>query len=1231
MAAVNALAAAVQQLPANDVLAANAASAATVTQANLLNHIVLPRFISAEAGVDAFAQEMTLLSRLNESVRGSLAWMPANTARLLASFERVHQSTESEDAIHAELNGLRPGATFAMYVRRRNTVFMCHMPARRATDGSVPVVVATFAGQVDAQDVYTSAMDLMVSYLARPLAGLFAFRSSTKRVHFGASTKSGVHLHQLPAECHQFPSFVRDRQYSYPEQVLTVNYSRLLRSREFARQLALLSTDLPIDHHEGSTSDHSYLAHWLLTALADDRTDTTPTAIFPMASKKQRDECIKCDAKQPWFRRSALYTATKLILHHNLLLERGHIVGHLLYKLIMLRFMQHASEPMAEQPAHSMDVDVAAQLMAKLARRLDKLHHQFDRQHRVDATVAQYRDLVCHVEHDVRALIGKLRDKVGEQIDGVQAAAVAAARLSPIAGVELRASAVQRVTRLRKHLEQRQAARANASGAYSLHVKPVKRHYARDQAPEAAAFDTGDTGACFLADCEWFALYVCPVEERLMPTDELAAFAHKYAEHTAAVYQSADKITISRTILTHLKLLAMLDHKVCAAHPMLAEHRPSVDLRWFDQLLLLHRVDMEVAGAVEAYFRGRERAAKHPGLLETQKIADDIFGVRFARHDPDMVALRTELLEDIDGLVEEKRRDWQCERDALELLRAQMNELACLYVVQADGEQAHARHCPRCKLQARIRRAMIKQLECPLPALDTEQWAVIFEFRIPAAVRVLRDALHTFGRCAAPTPSKKKIAGDWHEHPRIGHVAHADAADQCVRLGFSYVQPERMLHVDAAFEQFVLRHARNCVYHADEHAFGEAMSAERLNEVCTLPVEPGSPYAGLQWMVNGTAHTQNQVLARQNECPATLPLAEFRHFGSLRADGSRLQWRQLYAMIECDGLAFEQASVLALCLQTIWEQAAAGEAHAWLRTAHVDGRNGGFVRAMLTAIDRFLDRQRSNWMHPHKLLLAAAIAVRLFELNERKDVVTMNVHVLIKIREIALEWRGRIESVIRTGDHSSSSEERTLRQRLVLAMIAGCITFSVHPGHVFAGDTFRKSDPCVWLQLVITLNNNNALMEADDEADGASSRKSMLDMWLRLVQHVGIRLEPTMRDMSQKHQQLVLDYLHNELVATHASAFKQIYFDPECPQTMVGEVDVDGVRSYVTIDIISGLFLVDGSPIVRLPSEFDAFLLAFFGDRRRKMFGFRLFFVAFRDISRFIANFAATFRLNRYF
>lgn len=164
MAADSQIASVLQQLLLNDKKAT--AELTTQTYENLLNHILLPRFISANAQKELFGQEISLLSRLCETVTAASKWLPTSTVDLIKSFERVHQSNESEETIYDELNKLKPGQTFAMFVRQRNTVFMCHMPTirgkRMAADKLQSVNIATFEGQIDPKDIYSNPMDSMV-------------------------------------------------------------------------------------------------------------------------------------------------------------------------------------------------------------------------------------------------------------------------------------------------------------------------------------------------------------------------------------------------------------------------------------------------------------------------------------------------------------------------------------------------------------------------------------------------------------------------------------------------------------------------------------------------------------------------------------------------------------------------------------------------------------------------------------------------------------------------------------------------------------------------------------------------------------------------------------------------------------------------------------------------------------------------------------------------------------
>lgn len=108
-----------------------------------------------------------------------------------------------------------------------------------------------------------------------------------------------------------------------------------------------------------------YVSQWLMAATSNRCTKVNDE--FPVISKKMRDELIV--AKGLLFRRSGFYTAIKVFLQLGLTIELGEKRGKLLFKLVMLDFMCGACKH------RIVDDDIAVQMLAKMARRMDKIKH----------------------------------------------------------------------------------------------------------------------------------------------------------------------------------------------------------------------------------------------------------------------------------------------------------------------------------------------------------------------------------------------------------------------------------------------------------------------------------------------------------------------------------------------------------------------------------------------------------------------------------------------------------------------------------------------------------------------------------------------------------------------------------------------------------------------------------------------------------------------------------------
>lgn len=249
------------------------------------------------------------------------------------------------------------------------------------------------------------------------------------------------------------------------------------------------------------------------------------------------------------------------------------------------------------------------------------------------------------------------------------------------------------------------------------------------------------------------------------------------------------------------------------------------------------------------------------------------------------------------------------------------------------------------------------------------------------------------------------------------------------------------VHPDQPFSACTLDNQRSCIYYGEKdditlHIPTSIDAQSTLKSGSSLGVEKGSPYEGLQWTF-GITHTQNEVIARQFECPQSLTLGEFKNFGSLRADGHRLQLRKLYAMIETESLAFETLSVQALIMQCLWEMGPVNPNALHWNESHQDFTDPKFALAMIELIDKFIDTQKSNWKHPLKLTITVLIAVRVFEMNDDESVADRIVQLLVKLRDIAFDWIHKVQAAMHETHATEQSDMEKLRSLLVEIAVAG--------------------------------------------------------------------------------------------------------------------------------------------------------------------------------------------------
>lgn len=245
----------------------------------------------------------------------------------------------------------------------------------------------------------------------------------------------------------------------------------MLQSEEFANQLSLLHEELPVEGKQ-----RNYISKWLMTILTDEKTTTASADEFPIIKKKIRDISLG-EHKRDFFRRSNFYFSVKVMLQHNLTMHRGAELGKFVYKIVMLKFLIRMCEPYKHPDCFNFDIDLMSQMIAKMARRIDKLLDNESNTITQDIT-----DFYNNVIREARESIQVIRQKIDAQIQLIQCRDDKMARLLPLNDLDFEADSRQSMPALNEYLRERAEIPAQFDTSNGeLHEVKSYRRYFRDK------------------------------------------------------------------------------------------------------------------------------------------------------------------------------------------------------------------------------------------------------------------------------------------------------------------------------------------------------------------------------------------------------------------------------------------------------------------------------------------------------------------------------------------------------------------------------------------------------------------------------------------------------------------------------------------------------------------------------------------------------------------------------
>lgn len=341
----------------------------------------------------------------------------------------------------------------------------------------------------------------------------------------------------------------------------------MLKSEEFAKQIHYLNRNqmgraMPKSRKSGHDFDEQrniphpmYVSQWLTSVVSDRSTKVNEE--YPVISKKMRDEVIMGQGSVI-FRRSGFYIAMKVFLQLGLTIELGAERAKLAYKLVMLKFMRGLCEGL------SVDADIAVHMLAKMARRMEKIRSLDESVDQLGNKLIAFKDFVIT---DITKTIQVIRDTLNANFDAIRANEHRTSTLPAMPRLQFEQDINHLIPKLLAYIAMRNT--KIAPEAVDNYPKPrrITRHAWQNMAFPAISMLSQVTGEIdvlqLLADFEHWILIGLDENYRNLDDNYLRQLATAYMSKALPFYQN-DCFGYSKMVLVMLKIIQVcqIDEKV---------------------------------------------------------------------------------------------------------------------------------------------------------------------------------------------------------------------------------------------------------------------------------------------------------------------------------------------------------------------------------------------------------------------------------------------------------------------------------------------------------------------------------------------------------------------------------------------------------------------------------------------------------------------------------------------
>jgi hypothetical protein len=617
-------------------------------------------------------------------------------------------------------------------------------------------------------------------------------------------------------------------------------------------------------------------------------------------------------------------------------------------------------------------------------------------------------------------------------------------------------------------------------------------------------------------------------------------------------------------ILTLLKVWEKLDRKAIDLYPLVKEHKTGIDCSVFESLLVPYGADLKRLHDLQQYITERDEQAKHDCIYSCDIGAQYSFGVRYFDRTKTMQETLQSIVQDAYQKQEKKKQEIQKQI-------AKYNE-----GVRETNRMSHTCHstyyrsCKRCTKQSELSQMEIDVYEWPLPRDTNVQKAAVFELRIPKLLAGLRDLTYL-------------IVGDLLHGNNVNKARKLHTTiSKYDQLKYWYGGAQKLVTLGSSTKPFTVAHYKS---HKIEGSNGEStwLKPNGLTyelcvndhsvvphhtlihtEQCKMKIED-STYKCLQWTIDSDSYTENEVLAKQGECSKELTIPEYENFGTLRAN-NYIQWRNLLAVLESHSITIKSQAAYALLCQLAWQARSWNK--MWYRGARFDLKCR-LWNSVLEQLNHTIDRFAENWNERNALATVVTLSAHVLAVLEKQEEKSKAAELIRKCRNLCLSWITKMkQDCLRIVNVQNLND---MRKTMALTAACGALTYAVDTedlSHVLN----NASDVFDWLKLRALIHDELLLSQVIVTSLPLHDQNLLwrVDWAAHRMQHAVIKI------IEQNTQILDQFTVYSWPIADideSSWSYSETIFYATLSQ------------NHVSVDIISGKFLVNNAPVARLDTK----------------------------------------------